>query len=209
MFSCNQTGVDKYCCNDGCSCQENGIDQVVSFAGEPYTISIIGQTGTYPNPSATPTSIEAPASSGYPTADSMSTSPTSRGTNDSALPGSTSSGTTSPSPSAHSSSSNTTAIGIGVGVGLGVALIFGLSAFFFFRRRGRKQRNQQHNTEKLPKYSESAPPKPVAHDEVYMAYHGAPVGQAAELPSDSTNGRFELGTGGDAPARELPANNVR
>ncbi|ETI20788.1 hypothetical protein G647_07130, partial [Cladophialophora carrionii CBS 160.54] len=53
MYSCNVTGVDEYCCNNGCSCDPSAGGEVVSFTGTPYTISVIGVTSTYADPSAT------------------------------------------------------------------------------------------------------------------------------------------------------------
>ena len=215
MFSCNVTGQDRYCCNDGCSCTEDGlqVNQVVSFSGEPYTQTVIGQTGTYPNPSATPTTTSS--------ASSLSSSTSIKSTTiapSASAPLSTSSSTSSAASTSSSSSSNAVPIGVGVGVGVGAALILGLGAFFFFRRRSLAQRQQPHMQDKhesLPGYTDNdahtfQPHKSPAQQDGsnYRPYQGGAAGQVSELPTETTHGRHEM-SGGQEVARELPGNTNR
>lgn len=190
MYSCNVTGVDSYCCNDGCSCDASAGEEVVSFTGTPYTISVIGVTGTYPNPSSTTSSSISTTSSSSSTTPTPSTSSLTVSTTDSAYTSSSTPSTSTSSSSRNNSSSKSVAIGAGVGVGVGVGiLLLGAGAIFFYRRR-RAKRNMPSSTEKQPGHAPS-------------------LGQNADYSAKGTHSvphyASELGTEGHEYS-ELPAN---
>ncbi|OCL09161.1 hypothetical protein AOQ84DRAFT_27995 [Glonium stellatum] len=133
VFSCNTTS-DEYCCYDNCKC--NSAYETMSFSGQPYTLTIIGEA--YTNTHVSTTSASSAASSGLSSAGSSSAGPIGASAS---TTGSVASSTTSATPtntsSSTSSSSHSTAIGVGVGVGVGGALLVlgGVAAMWYFRRR--------------------------------------------------------------------------
>lgn len=188
MYSCNSTGQDRYCCNDDCSCSENGQNQVVSFSGEPYTVTVIGQTGTYPNPSATPSS----------SSNSAPSSVTTSGTAAAAT-------STGAAPSSSSSSSNAAAIGGGVGGGVGGAAILGaIGAFFYIRHRKRRAQPGQAS---FSDEKGQAPPT-YGYDSAYdLDRTGVPEGQpwTQDGPGMPPSQVSELATDDHVHASELPS----
>lgn len=206
MYSCNSTGQDRYCCNDDCSCSENGQNQVVSFSGEPYTVTVIGQTGTYPNPSATPSSSS--KSDTKSASNSATTSDTAAATSTGAAPNSSS------DTNSTSSSSNAAVIGGGVGGAVGgVAILGAIGAFFYIRRR---KRRAQPGQAQFSNEKGQAPPS-YGYDSAYdldrtgppegqpwnQGGPGMPPSQVSELATDSHLQVSELP--GDQQAAELPA----
>jgi len=216
MFSCNTTS-DSYCCDDGCSCDAG--NEVVSFTGTPYTLTVIDVASTFPNPSAstgtTATSTPNPSASTSTTATSTpnpseSTSTTAITTSSpesapsTASPAGVGESTTSASSpiSSQHQSSNSVAIGVGVGVGIGVAiLLLGVGGLWFYYRHLRALRSQQPLLDKdfagHPAYPmESTYPvaglKPLPHTPQYGNKTPSTSGDMSEL--STSQGRSELGT---------------
>ncbi|OCT44445.1 hypothetical protein CLCR_06222 [Cladophialophora carrionii] len=182
MYSCNVTGVDEYCCNDGCSCDPSAGEEVVSFTGTPYKISVIGVTSTYVNPSMTGISsasstsdssalspTPSPFSSSLPSNQSSSSAPsildTAGPVASSSIPQTADPAISSSSPSvtstASGSSSNGVAIGVGVGVGVGVEiLLLAMGVFFLYRRRVRARKSGRTHTDKAAFNSSERPVDP-------------------------------------------------
>ncbi|KIX04385.1 uncharacterized protein Z518_05253 [Rhinocladiella mackenziei CBS 650.93] len=200
VFSCNTTGFDSYCCNDGCSCDSSVGDEILSFAGTPYTISVIGVTSTYPNPSATTSSASVITSTSF-SASAISSGPSGSSSADTAAPAATSSASTEPSSSG--GGSNGTAIGAGVGVGVGVAiLLLGGGAILYYRQRSKSRKKAAHQGFDLNKrslggvqprrYTDNSPNhlSPMANQ--YVAPHST----TSEL-SGAGHEYGELGVGGN------------
>ncbi|OCK94375.1 uncharacterized protein K441DRAFT_660230 [Cenococcum geophilum 1.58] len=143
VFSCNTT-VDEYCCYDNCQC--NSSYETMSFSGEPYTLTIIGQAYTNTHVS---TSSASSASSSTTSSGASSSSPASA----SASVTSSAASTTIATSSSPSNNSHSTAIGVGVGVGVGGALLVlaGVAAMWYFRRRrGAKYQAAHMTPQELP-----------------------------------------------------------
>ena len=129
MFSCNETGLDSYCCNDGCKC-DSGYE-VHTFAAQPYTETIINNPQTFSRPASALTSSTTATTTGTAAASTTaSTSATAAAAT-----------ATSSDSAAVSSSSGPNAAGIGVGVGVGIGgalLLFALGVFLYWRLRKRR-----------------------------------------------------------------------
>ena len=220
MFSCNVTGSDEYCCNEDCSCTENGQNQVVSFTGTPYTLTVIGVEGTtYPNPSATTSraASTSPASSSA-TATSSSSLIVSASTVAAATSGTTAAGAASASALSSSSggSSDAVVIGVGVGVGVGGALLLGgLIAFVLLRRRkARAQKTTQpmaDTKDSLPGYTSEGQGYTGGAGTPYQQTAAAPMpphqysqtDNVSELGHSDTHGRSEMAGEHGRPPAEL------
>ncbi|EXJ84616.1 hypothetical protein A1O3_05286 [Capronia epimyces CBS 606.96] len=170
VMSCNVTGSDSYCCNYDCSCDSGTEDEVLSFTGTPYTISVIGVTSTYPNPSAStqsPSTTTSTSSVSTTTSTSSVTPTTASPTTENGPVGSstvnaagaaaTSSAASVPQSDGKKGGSNSTAIGVGVGVGVGVALLLGgAAAFFLYRRHSRSRSRAPVQQDAMPAFDKSA-----------------------------------------------------
>ena len=224
MFSCNVTGVDKYCCNDGCSCDAAAGDEVVSFTGTPYTISVIGITSVYTNPSTTASSAVSSVASSASSADitsgvsgvssaasSASSAPpssqssivTSSVVNSASQSTSPTSGTaasaaTSAAVSTSSSSggsSNGVAIGAGVGVGVGVGiLLLGAAGFFFYRRRNKKGNIERTHTDPPAPHHVEKPAHTSPHAPLQETKYQPPIYPNASELSPIGHEYSEMGT---------------
>lgn len=219
MFSCNVTGVDEYCCNDGCSCDAGAGGEVVSFTGTPYTISVIGITSVYANPSATASSAgitsasasSASSESSSPSSSASSSSPSSTTTSSAvdttsqptslatsasgAAASATSSAAVSTSSSSSGGNSNGVAIGAGVGVGVGVGiLLLGAAAFFFYRRRNKNKKIARTNTDQAAPHQVEKPENAPVHGSDHEPKYQPPTYPSASELSPIGHEYSEMGT---------------
>jgi hypothetical protein len=216
VASCNVTGSDEYCCDLGCSCDAGQGDEVVSFTGTPYTMTVIDVVGiTYSNPSAT-TAVVATSSSDASTStistagSASSRSMGSLAPSENAQTASSASTPTATSASSAHSKSDTLVLGIGVGVGVGFGILaLGAASFVWYRRRsknnGRPSTDQQNGP--APQYFDYQSPMVSQNQSQHQQWKQPLAGSAippekprAELYNDS----WKSHNRGMSEAVELP-----